>query len=118
MITFMNADDTYELVRKIQLSNIVAEKKRKLILCTKELVEQGKGLYLNPKKILFGLIQMKDGSEILGLIVNHYVLFTLGNDKFAVTEDEQKNIVIAGDEILDTDDYPYQEQKFPNINLN
>lgn len=107
--------DTYELVRKIQLQNIVSPAKRGIILCSQELFRNGMGEDMKPTDVLVGVIETKDNKNIFALIVNDFVLTTIDNDRFVVDIDDDTNdLVIVGNELLNRNDFPYEEYDITN----
>jgi len=105
----MELRDVHDLVKKIQLQNIVAHKKREVILCSQESFSYGMGENVLPTEVMVGVIETKDGNNIFALIVNDFVLTTL-NDRFMVdVDDDSDDLVIVGNEIVNKRDFPYEE---------
>lgn len=107
----MKLEDTFNLIKKIQFFNIVAAKKREIIMCTVDSVEAEPptGEKILPEKVLIGLIETKDDKIIYGLIINDYILVSHENTFLVYEEDDTKKIYIVGAEIIYVKDYSYRE---------
>jgi hypothetical protein len=112
----MELRDVHDLVKKIQLQNIVAHKKREVILCSQELLSQGMGENVLPTEVMIGVIEMKSGENIFALIVNDFVLTSLNDAYMVEVDDDSDDLVIVGNEIVNKRDFPYEECDITNQN--